>query len=330
MKKLLTATTALALVGGAAFAEMTMSGSAELGLDYNSDPAAGEAKHKFVHEVGIAFSGSATTDGGLTFGASVGFESKDTDVNEGSVSVSGTFGTLSIGDVGRASELAGGIADVGLNGIGVDDVVEDMRETSAKQINYSNSFGAVSIAVSAGTAAGTAAVAGTPAVEAKDGFFGYALTGSTNILGDGTSAQWLYHAPMALHSVEPLLRPMLSTRHGTQPMLPHLQPTSPPTRLSLTIPEAPPQQGISGMPMVLRLIPVMWLWPVMNWQSSSITKSTMTSGTITLSAVPIPKAGPKTSMFGRLPPLRLLHLLPPYQPLPPFPQWPVMTNTPSA
>ena len=141
MKKLLTATTALALVGGAAFAaELSLSGDAELGIDYNSDPTGGMSKHMFVHEVGIDFTGSATTDGGLSFGASVGFDSKDTDVNEGSVSVSGAFGTVSIGDVGRASDLAGGIADVGLNGIGVDDIVEDMRETSAKQINYSNSL----------------------------------------------------------------------------------------------------------------------------------------------------------------------------------------------
>ena len=161
MKKLLTATTALALVGGAAFAEPMISGSAELGFDYTSDPEGGAAKHSFVHEVGISFSGSATTDGGLSFGASVGFESKDADVNEGSVSVAGAFGTISIGDVGRGSDLAGGIADVGLNGIGVDDVVEDLRETSAKQINYSNEFGQIKIGFSTGNSAATAAVDAT-------------------------------------------------------------------------------------------------------------------------------------------------------------------------
>lgn len=163
MKKLLTATTALALVGGAAFAEMTMTGSAELGFDYSSEPEEGASKHTFAHDVGIAFSGSATTDGGLSFGASVGLDNKSGggSFDDGSVSVSGAFGTVSIGDVGRASELAGGIADVGLNGVGVDDIVEDMRETSVKQINYSNSFGQIEIAFSAGN---TVAIAAVPQV----------------------------------------------------------------------------------------------------------------------------------------------------------------------
>ena len=184
MKKLLTATTALALVGGAAFAEMEIKGAAELGIDYNSDPAGGASKLTFAHEVGVTFTGSATTDGGLSFGAEAGFDTKDEELNEGNVSVSGAFGTVSIGDVGRASDTAGGIADVGLNGVGVDDVVEDMRETSAKQINYSNSFGQISIAFSAGN---TAAVA---AVETSTWY----VEGANNVLGsfhaEPTDAQY--------------------------------------------------------------------------------------------------------------------------------------------
>ncbi len=163
MKKLLIASTALSLAGGAAFAEMaiTVGGSAELGLDYESEPGEGMSKHKFVHDFGVTFGGSGTTDGGLTFGASAGFDNKSGggSFDDGSVYVSGSFGKLSIGDVGRGIDLAGGINDVGMNDIGVDDMVEDLREGTAKQIRYENNFGQISIAISAGT---------SEAVEAKD------------------------------------------------------------------------------------------------------------------------------------------------------------------
>ena len=141
-----------------------------VGVDYTSEPDDLKSKFTFAHDVGISFSGSATTDGGLSFGASVGFDNKTGggSFDDGSVSVSGAFGTVSIGDVGRGSDLAGGIADIGLNGVGVDDVVEDMRETNEKQLRYENSFGQISIAFSAGTKDGTAAVPGTPRVAEVD------------------------------------------------------------------------------------------------------------------------------------------------------------------
>ena len=168
MKKLLIASTALSLAGGAAFAEMavTVGGSAELGLDYNSEPGEGMSKHKFVHDFGVTFAGSGTTDGGLSFSASAGFDNKTGggSFDDGSVSVSGSFGTLSIGDVARGINLAGDINDVGMNDIGVDDMVEDLREGTAKQIRYGNTFGQISIAISAGTKDGSAMVAGKDAV----------------------------------------------------------------------------------------------------------------------------------------------------------------------
>ena len=165
MKKLLIASTALSLAGGAAFAEMaiTVSGDAELGVDYASEPGEGMSKHSFVHEVGIDFEGSGTTDGGLTFGGSAGFDTGDDVVNTGTVHVSGSFGTLTIGDNDAADLTAGGVAQIGMNDIGVDDMVEGLRGTTAAALRYDNSFGQVSIAISAGTKAGSAAVAATPA-----------------------------------------------------------------------------------------------------------------------------------------------------------------------
>ncbi len=153
MKKLLIASTALSLAGGAAFAEIKFTGDAELGVDYNSEAGEGMSKHSFVHEVGIDFSGSGTTDGGLSFGGSAGFDTNDDTVNEGTVHVSGSFGKLTIGDNDSADLTAGSIADIGLNGIGVDDMVEGLRGGTANQLRYDNSFGQVSIAISAGTSA---------------------------------------------------------------------------------------------------------------------------------------------------------------------------------
>ena len=171
MKKLLIASTALSLAGGAAFAEMaiTVSGDAELGVDYASEPVADAttgavgSKHSFVHEVGIDFTASGTTDGGLTFGGEAGFDTGDDVVNTGTVHVSGSFGKLTIGDNDAADLTAGGIDDVGMNGIGVDDMVEGLRGTTAAQLRYDNDFGQIKIAISAGTKDGSAMVAAVPA-----------------------------------------------------------------------------------------------------------------------------------------------------------------------
>ena len=179
MRKLLTATTALALVGGAASAELSMSGDAELGVDYDSSAGAHESKHSFAHEVGIDFSGSGTTDGGLSFGGSAGFDTGDDTVNTGTVFISGSFGKITIGDNDAADLLAGGIADVGLNGVGVDDVAESVRGQTAKAFRYDNSFGQISVAISAGTSAGTAKV------DQADGVFGYSIPGD-----EGTLPSW--------------------------------------------------------------------------------------------------------------------------------------------
>ena len=167
MKKLLTATTALALVSGGAAAELTFSGEAELGVDFNSEAAGHVGKHRFVHDFGVSFTGSGTTDAGLTFGGSAGFDSKSGggSNNLGTVYISGDFGKITIGDNDAADLLAGGIADVGLNGVGVDDVAEGLRGTTAKAVRYDNSFGQISVAISAGTAEG---VMGMDAVAASE------------------------------------------------------------------------------------------------------------------------------------------------------------------
>ena len=200
MKKLLIASTALSLAGGAAFAEMavTVSGDAELGVDYNSEPGMTDdgmtkSKHTFVHEVGIDFSGSGATDGGLTFGGSAGFNSGGDSIDEGTVHVSGSFGKLTIGDNDSADLTAGGIEDIGMNGIGVDDMVEGLRGTTANQLRYDNSFGQIKIAISAGTKAGSAAVEGTPDTPA--------------VTAEPADAWWAIGPDNELHVYEDLMDP---------------------------------------------------------------------------------------------------------------------------
>ena len=165
MRKLLAASTALAVVGGVAFAEIMISGDAKFGIEYNSDPTDNtgdpddnKSKHTFRHEMGVDISGSGTTDGGLTFGGRAGFDTGKTP-NEGTVFISGSFGTITFGDNDSADKLSGGIADVGLNGIGVDDVVEGIHGTTANQFRYDQSFGNMSLAISAGTSNGVDGVA---------------------------------------------------------------------------------------------------------------------------------------------------------------------------
>ncbi len=192
MKKLLIASTALSLAGGAALAEMaiTTTGDAKMGVNYDSESDGGVSKHSFVHEIGIDFGASGTTDGGLTFGASAGFDVSDKAINTGTVHVSGSFGTLTIGGNDAADLTAGSIADIGLNDIGVNDGVHDLRGTTASQLRYDNNFGQISIAISAGTATIPAvlvkeATPGSPEVTAAPGVYRYKFPGEEVADKDG-------------------------------------------------------------------------------------------------------------------------------------------------
>ncbi len=102
-----------------------------------------------MREIGVDFIGSGTTDGGLSFGGKVGFDTFDGTADTGTVFVSGAFGTITYGHDDAADVLAGGIADVGLNDLGVDDVVEDIRGGTAPQARYDLSVGNFAFAISA-------------------------------------------------------------------------------------------------------------------------------------------------------------------------------------
>ncbi len=124
MKKVLLATSAFALMAGAASAEIALSGSARMGLVY-SDTAAGSAT-QFSSRVRIVFTASGETDTGLSFGASmradqdggngndVGSSKSGTNNGDSTVFISGAFGKLTMGDVGGAADaLVGQVSGVG-------------------------------------------------------------------------------------------------------------------------------------------------------------------------------------------------------------------------
>lgn len=105
MKKVLFATTALVATTGFAAADVSLSGSAQMGLQGGDG-----AVTQFVQDIDVTFSLSGASDNGLTFGAAV-----DLDENAGGVGtddagvaifVSGDFGTLTMGDTDGALDWA--------------------------------------------------------------------------------------------------------------------------------------------------------------------------------------------------------------------------------
>ncbi|MFN7223221.1 MAG: porin [Paracoccaceae bacterium] len=114
MKKVLLATTVLAMTATVAAAEVKVSGSARMGVVYNGDSASD--KLQFTSRVRASFTMSGETDSGLSFGAS--FDAHNAGAantgNSGSVYVSGAFGKLEMGDVvGAAEAVVGDLPEVG-------------------------------------------------------------------------------------------------------------------------------------------------------------------------------------------------------------------------
>jgi outer membrane protein OmpU len=123
MKKVLFATTALIATAGVASADMGLTGSAVMGY---KDSGTLSGTHTDIEFNSVA---SGTSDNGLSFGASLDVDGNTTAASTGNtfgeavgdteVFVSGAFGTITIGDVGVATDF--GVGDVGFDGVGADD-----------------------------------------------------------------------------------------------------------------------------------------------------------------------------------------------------------------
>jgi outer membrane protein OmpU len=115
-RHLLASTMILAASVGAASAEVTLSGSARMGVIDNF----GADNTGFTSRARVEFTLSGETDGGLSFGASFRADNAaDANVGKGgSVFMSGAFGKLSMGDVdGAANAAVGHVDGVGLTGL---------------------------------------------------------------------------------------------------------------------------------------------------------------------------------------------------------------------
>ena len=106
MKKVLFATTALVASAGIASAQgVELSGFAEMGI------IGGDGiETQFHHDIDVKFSMSGETDNGLTFGATIDLDEVSGGIantaNPSSVYISGSFGTLTMGDTDGAFDWA--------------------------------------------------------------------------------------------------------------------------------------------------------------------------------------------------------------------------------
>ena len=119
MKKVLFATTALVATAGVASAEISLSGSAQMGIQGGTNSLAGvTVVTQFVQDIDITFTMSGTADNGLTFGAAIDADENAANVgtNDAGVAifVSGEFGTLTMGDTDGALDWA--MQEVDFNG----------------------------------------------------------------------------------------------------------------------------------------------------------------------------------------------------------------------
>ncbi|MFN3846712.1 MAG: porin, partial [Paracoccaceae bacterium] len=114
MKKVLLATTVLAMTATVAAAEVKVSGNARMGVVYNGDLVSD--KLQFSSRIRAVFTMSGETDSGLSFGGSFRADNAGAAANgsAGSVYISGAFGKLEMGDVvGAAEAVVGDLPEVG-------------------------------------------------------------------------------------------------------------------------------------------------------------------------------------------------------------------------
>lgn len=168
MKKVLLATSALVLTAGAAAADISLSGSARMGVVYDSTLDGGDGATYFSSRVRIVFTASGETDTGLSFGASVRADQQGGNNNDGgevggvkvdkdgdsngdsTVFISGAFGKLTMGDVdGAADSLVGQVSGVGY---GPNDALQEIGfvGTDKTAVYYEYSAGALTFGLGVG------------------------------------------------------------------------------------------------------------------------------------------------------------------------------------
>jgi len=164
MKKLLLATTMLVTAGSYAAADVSISGDARMGVVNKYDDASKGNVTTFSNRMRVKFSGSGTTDSGVSFGGS--FRANDAvgakAGTSGSAFISGGFGKITMGDVDSADNASvGQLASVGYTGLGTGNEISyaadaggdnglpgDFMDYSGARVLYTNSFGGVTLNLS--------------------------------------------------------------------------------------------------------------------------------------------------------------------------------------
>ena len=193
MKKILLATTALVATTGFAAAEMTWSGSANMGMTYSD-----EGTTKVHTEIDLGMAATGETDGGIGWKVEMGLDSNTTDATQGgghdvgSVSISGDFGTIRVGAAGTAGTTVG-IGDVGFDGSAIDSAAHKGRHTgtTTPDVQWNYTMDDIAIHASTETSSDDSAVAvswtsGSMAIalsHSEDG----GSTASANAMSIGTS-----------------------------------------------------------------------------------------------------------------------------------------------
>lgn len=186
MKKVLFASTALVLTAGVASAEITLSGSANMGLKYNGTTTT-------VHnEIDFNIVGTGETDGGVAFGASIDLDAQSdnsvqtTDTtNDPEVYISYNGLKLTVGNVDSAADR-GGLSDLGYDGIGLDDVAEEpgagtTRGFGSDDVRVDYTFGDIKVAASVDSAvSGDWAIGASGSFDAISVDLGAGDTGGTS------------------------------------------------------------------------------------------------------------------------------------------------------
>ena len=177
MKKVLFASTALVMTAGVAAAEVKVTGEAQIGLNYNGTTTV------VNNDIDFNVVGSGSTDGGLSFGASVDLDASDSDsatttgsVADPEVYVEMNGVKLSVGDISSAANQ-GGIADLGYDGIGVDNQAE-INTLAAQNVRVDYAFGDVKVAASINSSNNDWAVGGSASFDAITVALGFGESGT--------------------------------------------------------------------------------------------------------------------------------------------------------
>ena len=131
-----------------------------------------ESTIKWVSDFDISMSASGTTDGGLTFGAAATIKASNGSsvVGNSNVYIGGESWKIAIGDLDPASIRGRPLGDIGYDGLGVDDVAENIKHTidgkeieqgTAADVEVSFTLGAAELGITAGQ------TPGSPYIEAK-------------------------------------------------------------------------------------------------------------------------------------------------------------------